>query len=152
MVCQKCGQIIKDESSFCVYCGAKVESGNEAEIYVPIDYTDLLDFIPEGEDILYSTLCRVETYEINKTIKWNAHVLITTAGIAYTRPTKTEFLKEHSLWVNVSIIMRFGKKKRFYLQGKIFDLIRDPNFESLEGFNERKERFIPRFRPILIWF
>jgi len=53
-------------------------------IHVPIDSSNITSLIPEGEDILYSTMCKV-TLRLatgGKAAKWNSHVLVSQSGFA----------------------------------------------------------------------
>jgi len=57
-----------------------------SNIYTPIDSSGLIRMIPEGDDILYSTLCKVQVISRNVRIKWQCHVLVTKSGFAsYTK-------------------------------------------------------------------
>ena len=64
-------------------------------IYVPLDYSDVIKFIQEGEEVIYSTNCKVEVWDHNyfsagsgksKTYKYNAHVVMTKKGLAFHIP------------------------------------------------------------------
>lgn len=64
-------------------------------IYVPLDYSDVIKFVPEGEEVIYSTKCKVEVWDHNyfstgsgksKTYKYNAHVVMTKKGLAFHIP------------------------------------------------------------------
>jgi len=61
-----------------------------SDIYVPIDYSDIKNKIPPGEDIIYSTLCKGQTSQNlgTKTKRWTwiSHVLMTPNGLVYTFP------------------------------------------------------------------
>lgn len=55
-----------------------------AHIYVPINYSDLSKSIPEGEDIIYSTLANVHFLSGNREyISKKTHVLMTKNGFVY---------------------------------------------------------------------
>lgn len=57
-----------------------------SNIHVPIDTSNLSEIIPEGEDILYSTMCKVNAVGYNADSKWESHVLVSKSGFAsFTR-------------------------------------------------------------------
>lgn len=66
-----------------------------SNIYVPIDFTNLSEVIPEGDDILYSTICRVEVVglALKPKRKHKAHVLITDSGYAITNSLRKSNLE-----------------------------------------------------------
>lgn len=53
-----------------------------SNIHVPIDTSNLSEIIPEGEDILYSTMCQIKAYGYNADKKWKSHVLVSKSGFA----------------------------------------------------------------------
>jgi len=64
-------------------------------IYVPLDYSDIMKFVPEGEEVIYSTKCKVDVLDSNyfsvssdkyKTYKYNAHIVMTNKGLAFHIP------------------------------------------------------------------
>jgi hypothetical protein len=64
-------------------------------IYVPLDYSDVMKFVPEGEETIYSTKCKVEVWDHHyysassnkwKTYKYNVHVIMTKKGLAFHVP------------------------------------------------------------------
>ena len=131
-----------------------------SDIYVPIDFSDIKNKIPPGEDIIYSTLCKGYTsmYIGTKIKKWNwiSHVLMTPNGVAYTFPNTTNRkappLQIYSTWDEILAIVSMGKfVAGFSLSFTTsFKLVREENFETKEKFNERSKEFIAKFRPLLI--
>ncbi|MFX1493572.1 MAG: hypothetical protein ACFFBZ_04755 [Promethearchaeota archaeon] len=57
-----------------------------AEIYVPIDYSNLKEILPVGDDIIYSTLCKAYHTDAGSLIIWKTHLLMTEKGIAFSKP------------------------------------------------------------------
>lgn len=54
-------------------------------IYVPVDTSNLTEIIPEGDDVLYSTMCKA----VYGDFKWQTHVLVSQSGFAsFTRLEK----------------------------------------------------------------
>ncbi len=128
-------------------------------IYVPIDYSDIKNVIPPGEDIIYSTLCIGFTLQSlgtkTKTYRWASHVLMTPNGVAYTFPDMTKRKappkQVYSSWDKFDTIVSKGKSSvginaRFVE----FRLVREENYESKEKFKDRLKEFIAKFRPLLI--
>ncbi len=57
-----------------------------SNIFVPIDSSNLSELIPEGDDILYSEYCNVQSRGSAIVLKWKSHVLATKSGFAaFTR-------------------------------------------------------------------
>ncbi|MFX1411625.1 MAG: hypothetical protein ACFFA6_14830 [Promethearchaeota archaeon] len=127
-----------------------------SDIYVPIDYSEVKNVIPPGEDIVYSTLCKV-TNNISSiggstTQKWISHVLITTKGVAFTIPQKKGPIElTYLFWYDIDKVFSRG----FMLRPKFsittqFLLTRDSNFESKESFKERHKLFKGKLLPIIV--
>ena len=125
-----------------------------SDFYVPINYSDVSSVIPQGEDIIYSTLCNAKVdrgfgYAYVDVTTWVTHVLITTKGLAFTIPQRNKSNKllyipwydVHHTW-NDAILLG-GFKQRLAVT-------RDPNFESKEKFKERRLKAGKIFLPILI--
>ncbi|MFX1297870.1 MAG: hypothetical protein ACFFD2_23865 [Promethearchaeota archaeon] len=115
------------------------------DIYIPIDYTNLKSVIPPGEDIIYSTLCKVTQTLLAGEIKWESHVLMTTKGFAYTKPQERKLLK--GIYVDWNRI-KLGRKT-MGLRLTFFKLKRDPNYESRETFDKRSQNFKATIKPIV---
>ena len=124
-----------------------------SNIYVPIDFSDLKNVIPEGQEILYSTYAEVKYTSPSENTgrglryfkgKWESHVLITAEGLAlnirfqdgikqYFVPLfHTSFLLKN-LYVNIpDADGSFG-----------FSLLRRPEFEKKDTFKKRSKEFKP---------
>ncbi len=115
------------------------------DIYVPIDYTNLNSVIPPGEDIIYSTLCKVTQTLVAGELKWESHVLMTTKGFAYSKTRGRKSLK--------GIYVDWYKKR--VTRTKIttplmqFKIKRDPNYESSGAFYTRSQNFKATIKPIV---
>ncbi|MBA7625045.1 hypothetical protein ES703_32466 [subsurface metagenome] len=107
------------------------------DIYLPIDYSNLSAVIPPGEDIIYSTLCKISTLRPYYGHTWNSHVLFTTKGFAYFDLKK----EKKSVYLDYFNIKRINKKGFPTGLFTSFIIIRDPNFESREAFNKRIKEF-----------
>ncbi|MFX1239352.1 MAG: hypothetical protein ACFFAS_01850 [Promethearchaeota archaeon] len=136
-----------------------------SNIYVPIDYSNVKDVIPDGEDIVYSSLAKgwhmVQNLPPNKIkrIKWKAHVLLTENNIAVNIPIKLLYNRKEIKQLNPGeeicfpISQASAVGKRIILQANgpskhieaIFTLDRDPKFESKESFKERSKKVINLF-------
>lgn len=125
-----------------------------AEIYVPIDISDLKNVIPEGNDILYSTYAHiVEKYVYlsatkKATLKWNSHMLFTQDGFAYTeirkkKPPNPQFYG----WHMVRNIVNDKMKVMINISAQI---IRHEDYETKEAFQERIKQFSPKIIPIAL--
>jgi len=131
-----------------------------SDIYVPIDYSDIKNKIPPGEDIIYSTLCKGQTSQNlgTKTKRWTwiSHVLMTPNGLVYTFPDvrkkKAPPLQIYDTWENIKSIVSVGKFGTGFVlsRGTDFKLVRGEDFETKEKFKERSKEFIAQFRPLLI--
>lgn len=121
-------------------------------IYVPIESSKLMEVVPPGSQIVYSTLMSgVYTFGPLKET-WSSHVLITDRGLAFTRPT---IIKEappnlfFAPWNRVldpwkgRISVKISALAIYY-----FKLLRDPNLESKESFDQRFKEFGGKFRPL----
>ncbi len=128
-----------------------------SDIYIPIDYSEVKNIIPPGEDIVYSTLCKVRntishTMGGSTTRKWISHVLITTKGIAYTIPQKKAPIElRYLFWYDIDKVFSRG----FMLRPKFkivteFILAQDPNFESKESFKERHKLFKEKLLSVIV--
>ena len=92
-----------------------------SNIYVPIDSSDLSKAIPEGEDIIYSSLCRGEGsfVSFDKKFYWDSHLLMTKKGLYFFVPLDARFSKKQIAkldpkpevfipWHNVSNVVAIG--------------------------------------------
>ena len=141
-----------------------------ANIFYPIDKSNLKDIIPIGQDIIYSTLCKGYAKEpiSEKKYKWSTHVLLTNEGAAFSIPLNVNYVKKelktipnpqsnHFItWCNITILKYQGLvsiKGGFivpWLYNKIrleieFYLERDNKYESKESFKHRTDEFLDKF-------
>ena len=162
--------------------------------YVPIDISDLSKVISEGEDIIYSSLCKAEGTYIanNKKYFWESHLLMTKKGVYFKIPLEIRYSKKQIKnlnpklevfvpWYNVSNVVSVqeledypkagflakkaikyakskGKQASIHISGlktgggiKFFCtlyLIRDPEFETEETYNNRTKELKDLIDPI----
>ncbi len=131
-----------------------------SDIYVPIDISDLKSVIPPGEEIIYSTMCKVYassgTFVTGGSIsKWISHVLMTRNGLAHIIPTKKKKPPKliYETWADYIRFIPEPNKKSCGFSNRFdttFTLIREENFETEETFFRRTREFPSKFRPILI--
>lgn len=141
-----------------------------AEIYVPIDYTDVKSVIPPEDEIIYSTLttCRASDIGKNKEYFWNMHVLMTNNGLAFNLPPKVNykttllFFDVHNPqvnfyipWENVVLAKR-GVRTEFTIwpvkninRVITFSVHRDKNYEDKKVFKNRASVVFEKFFPII---
>lgn len=115
---------------------------NISNYYVPIEDSDLLNILPEGVKILYSTLCYSTKGYMDKK-EWNSHILITDLGIAYAEPNDNDSMDlKSSTWREIHDY-KFAnfKKKKIYFNGISFTVIRDDRYESEAEFKKRSKVF-----------
>ncbi|KKM02424.1 hypothetical protein LCGC14_1784560 [marine sediment metagenome] len=119
-------------------------------IYVPIDFTNLSEVIPEGDDILYSTICRVEIIGISykQKRKHKSHVLITNSGFAITNSLRKSNLELNFYpWNNINYWKKRFFKNRFAsvkyrTAGRLKCKVSyDSRFEDKASFNKRRSTF-----------
>ena len=121
-----------------------------SNIFVPIDYSPIKDKIPPEEDILYSSLFKVN-YELRLLKnKFTSHAIITNRNIYYWIPyigkVKPPKLDVERLCNAYPIGNGFFEFPNF---GK-FVIKREPNLESKEEFKERKKKFPLTLIPIVL--
>ncbi|MBN1214325.1 MAG: hypothetical protein JXA99_02675 [Candidatus Lokiarchaeota archaeon] len=129
------------------------------DIYIPINYSNLFKLIPEGEDIIYSTLCEVKLFLGTYKHTWKSHVLITPNYVAFTHP-ELKMFKYSPLNSMIDgalklIIVELGLIEQLKIDTFIcvifnFKLEREPNHESKEIFKNRKKTFQSTILPYLI--
>ncbi|MFX1237000.1 MAG: hypothetical protein ACFFAS_20605 [Promethearchaeota archaeon] len=126
-----------------------------AEIYFPIDASDLKNMVPPGEEIIYSTLAKGFTTFVNKRFNWVTPILMTSNGVIYKKPDVTKrkapLFGEYTLWgevANVAGGTKLGTGIMIY--GISLNFTRDPDFETKEKYRERCASFVRRFLPFLI--
>jgi hypothetical protein len=122
---------------------------------VPIESSNLQSIIPEEDSILYSTLWKGNIIYGNKTYNWKSHILITTTGVAHMYPdiyTKGNPMQsDFTEWGQVDSIIKLGKLRMVInIKGFTYELFRLKEVESGEDFQNRRNEFLARFRPVLI--
>lgn len=139
-------------------------------IYVPIDFSNLTKFIPEGENIIYSTLCKADGFDSYtsasgkyKTYKFTTHVLMTDNGLAFNISPKIIYSKDElksqevpdGIYLGWQHVHGFGFKAKTFGRVDIekkggkkagcvsisFTLVKEPNFETKETFKQRAKEF-----------
>ncbi len=141
------------------------------EIYVPINISNLMDFLPPSEDILYSTLCKIKfsfsyssssmtsasTKYTTRKIEYNSHLLITQNGLAYYYRPFFTVGDSSSVWgplptYNTLLnINEFYGSRRFRVShldfsrdgsiNYLFEIIPHPDIESVSEFEQRRINF-----------
>ncbi|MBA7657324.1 hypothetical protein ES703_65261 [subsurface metagenome] len=127
-----------------------------SNIYIPIDYSDVASIIPEGEDILYSTLCHVKERggvgptRYKKT--YNSHVVLTTNGIAFEVKRKLGKTRYNYIpYITKLFQVRIKPNNKFNAGVGVlysFQLRHAIDFESKTQFNERSQIFYQTMIPI----
>ncbi len=121
-----------------------------SNIYVPKDYSILTKVLPEGEEVLYSTICKIQAtgHRIRGRKKWESHVLITKSGFAsimYNENNRVSL--KYIPWVDFSgeEVALFSKNRIIYnpIEGitYLLEVVREKNCETKECFSERAEKF-----------
>ena len=118
-----------------------------SNIYIPIDASNLREEITPGEDIVYSTIMRVQDSTYNTTTKFDSHVLLTPNGIAWTDPRKKKkkdpIIPKYANWDDFRAIIK--NKMGFWGQDlDNFELLRLDKIETKEEFKNRAGLF-PEF-------
>lgn len=120
-----------------------------ANLYVPIDYSNVSEIVPEGDDILYSTLCKYIKAVVGGTVKVKVHAVVTQSGIAFCalKRKKKKIYIEFIEWDQLTEVKSFMGKTVLkwgwsnYKRIRI-DVLRDPELESKESFLGRKNKFM----------
>ncbi len=130
-----------------------------SDLFIPINFSNLSKLIPEGEEIIYSTLCEVKFFLLKKKYVWKSHVLFTPNYVAFTHPEMKlfKFSSINSIFENglILTIVELGlleqiKTDSFIIIAFNFKLEREPNYESKDGFKERKGYFEYKILPYLV--
>jgi len=133
-----------------------------AEIYVPINYSNVKDVIPVGEDIIYSTLCRATKGEPGSLKFWRTHLLITNKGIAFSKPGEKKRDPPELIylnWTRVIYVLKKGLRldlfkpypaSKFECEFLDLTLKFDPTFESKDKFKKRLKEFPRKFIPFML--
>ena len=132
-----------------------------AEIYLPIDFSDVRDAIPLGESIIYSTLCKAYYNDAGSLKIWMTQVLLTEKGVAFSMPGESGIWElKYVDWTRVWFVLKKGLRvyivkgypySNMDFASTIVDLSlkMSPN-ESKQEFKERSKRFPRKFMPFLI--
>ena len=112
--------------------------------YVPINHSKAVEMVTNDEEIVYSTLCMVETNMAMKDY-WESHVLITTRSIIFTKGKFNNPL--HLYYLPWSAIKMVGRAK-FDSSTYSFKLRRDVDLETEEEFLVRSQEFKTFIKPI----
>jgi len=133
-----------------------------AEIYVPINYSNVKDIIPVGEDITYSTLCKAIQDEAGSLKFWKTHLLMTEKGIAFTKPGKKKKDPPKLIyvdWTRVTFVFKDGfyidMSKNYPMSKYDFERVQiriksDRTYETKDKFKKRLEEFPRRFFPYVL--
>ena len=130
-----------------------------SDLYLPINYSNLSKLIPEGEDIIYSTLCEVKFFLGTYKHTWKSHVLITPNYVAFTHPELKMFnyspINSMTDGALKLIIVELGLLEQLKIDSFIlvvfnFKLEREPNHELKATFKERKKNFQKTILPYLV--
>ena len=132
-----------------------------AELYVPINTSDVWKVIPQGEDIIYSTLAKVEIVTMGGKLshKYETHLLITSNGIAFKKINFTKGIQLsdgtseniYALWENAQgliFIKTLGAV--FKVHGCGIRLIQLEGTETKKQFIARSKLFVAKYRPLMI--
>ena len=129
-----------------------------SEIIVPVDYSNVSNVIPPGEDIIYSSIAKASTTYIKTTIFWETHILFTSNGIAFSRPEnwnkpkKSDVLNVYYSWHKVSgmSMVRMLGGAGFGVDKINMNIIGPKDDLPKDQRKERAEAFIAKYRPLLI--
>lgn len=122
-----------------------------ADIYYPIDSSSgkvIKLIIPPGEEIIYSTLCKVKYTTPPPFVtkhRYSSQVLLTNKGLAYINYVRKRCI--YFDWAQVRGI--YFKKAIEIFAGLDLILERDPNFETKDGFKKRSKEFATKIKPIM---
>ena len=156
-LCNNCGEQIEDGLKICTHCGTSLEINKDKKIFIPIDYSDVREAIPEGEDIIYSSFCSVQKSGLDphthtlQSETFQSHVLFTKNGIAY-QELEAGLMKSNYLpWYEVNNIAAgsFMIQEGSGMKKKTFAYTMTPvtKYESLQEFEMRTKRFYFDFVP-----
>lgn len=158
--CTNCGEKVEDDQKVCMHCGKSLEksddkSKSEDAFYVPIDFSDVKEVIPIGEDIIYSSLFSVYTHGMSgpfheRSQTFQSHVLFTKKGIAYQEPKAGLMKSSYIPWykvtqLSVAIFGLRGGTKMY-----VFTMKQHPDYESDKDFEMRTWKFLFEFVPHVI--
>lgn len=120
-----------------------------SDLYVPIDYSNVSEVVPEGDDILYSTFCKVIRTTSGGTAKTKTHAVITQSGIAFCSMTKKKNQSELTFlkWDELKKVRGYmGSTQLLWGRGAYRNVrvgvLRDPEYESKDSFKDRQKKFL----------
>ncbi|MFW9819372.1 MAG: tetratricopeptide repeat protein [Candidatus Thorarchaeota archaeon] len=122
-------------------------------IYIPLYYSNLQNYIPDGEEILYSAFYKVfykesylDPFKSNK--KWDTHVLITRKGIYFGQYQRK--WQPRVKYIGWHMVKKIKKKsiKISRLEYK-FKIKREPNIENRKNFKIRKKEAYSKLLSIM---
>lgn len=120
---------------------------------VPIEYSNVDEVIPVGEEIIYSTLCNITHIEIHgiseKTKdpeKYVSHVVLTPYTVGFSFPQENR--PSRILSIKISKIKLMNKGFSIPSIGT-FIISYDPKYETDKEFKDRRGRFYSMFKDIL---
>lgn len=119
-----------------------------SNLYVPIEYSNVSEAVPEGDDILYSTFCKVNKVGPMGTARVKSHAVVTQSGIGLCamkkrkKQTALTFLEWDGL---TGVKDSYGKTlfkwgRSSYKRIRIA-VLRDSEYESKESFKDRQKKF-----------
>ena len=159
-LCNNCGKQIEDGQKICNHCGTSMEINKDKKFFVPIDFSNVIEAIPEGEDIIYSSFCSVQKSGLDphthtlQSETFQSHVLFTINGIAYQEPAAGSIKSNYLPWSEVSQIgigmFMFKKGKGRKIKSYNYTMTPVTKYESLQDFEMRSRKFFFDFIPHLI--
>jgi len=158
--CTNCGEKVEDGQKVCSHCGESFgedenKKSSEISFAVPIDFSDVREAIPIGEDIINSSLFSVYTHgpaglAYEKTQTFQSHVLFTKNGIAYQEPKGGIMKSVYLPWYKIDQITVANILIKQGLKLYTFMMIPNTNYESLQDYDMRTWRFLFEFVPHVI--
>ena len=120
-----------------------------AEIYVPIESSDLRSRIPPDEQIIYSTMLHGSITFGNRRTTWNTHALMTNKGIhSYMARALQKQLDYHFMdWIYVK---RIGGGTIMFNLNDTYSFARVDQFETKEDFKVRKKNMGATLYPVIL--
>ncbi|MFX0099707.1 MAG: hypothetical protein ACFFCS_09000 [Candidatus Hodarchaeota archaeon] len=131
-------------------------------IFVPIDYSDAVNHVPAGEQIIYSTMVEYVQQRVNDIAtaasRYVTHMLITENGMVYNKIKSKKKPPEYRYipWTDIySTGQRMGwgyisTGMSIQPGAEIFYLRQDKNFEDKKTFKERSKKFPLVSLPLII--
>ncbi len=121
-----------------------------SDFHIPLNYSNLQDFVSKNENILYSTFYKVISDKENPTSEgyfpyvWYSHVLFTNEGIYFGEYQKKNKLKVKYIDWRIIDEIKGTKIKtlKFYKKRYVFKPIREPNLETIRIFKARKRKLV----------